>query len=46
MPGLPEHVLNQESSDWMSTDTDTPYYTCLDNRIIQDDHVYDNMCST
>ena len=46
MPGLPEHVLNQESSDPMSTDTETPYYTCPDHRIIQDDHVYDNMCST
>ena len=46
MKELPEHVLVEESSDPQSADSDTPYYTCPDHLTKQDNHVYDNMCST
>ena len=46
MQGLPEQIMNVESSDPQSADSDTPYYTSADHRIIQDIYVYDDTIST
>ena len=46
MQGLPEQIMNVESFDPPSADSDTPYYTSADHRIIQDVYVYDDTIST
>ena len=42
MQGLDEYVmLNGESPDQENTDAETSNYTSLDQRTMQDNHVYD-----